>query len=203
LGNGKFAPAAVSLALAAALWILVFLIRPIDFWLTLAFSTLVLLIVSFSINRDIVGRIDLRMIFYGALSSVLLYAFFYAGFQITKSIPVFSEGVSRVYELRSSMSIPLIGLLLIFPIGPGEEIYWRGLIQRRFAGRFGSNAGYLAATIAYALVHLPTLNGPLIMTAFIGGLVWGYIYKKTGNLIPAITSHVLWDLLIFVIAPLS
>lgn len=114
-----------------------------------------------------------------------------------------SEGVSRVYELHSSVSSILIGSMLVFPIGPGEEIYWRGLIQRNFAERFGANTGFLTATAAYALVHLPTLNPPLILTAFIGGLVWGYLYKKTGSLVPAVISHVLWDLLIFVVAPLT
>lgn len=170
----------------------------------LALSTLILMAISFSINREKrVPQIELRAVIYGLLSAVLLYALFYVGFQITKLNPVFSEGVSRVYELRSSMPVPLIGVLLVFPIGPGEEFYWRGLVQRRFAQRLGSNIGFLTATTAYALVHLPTLNIPLILTAFIGGLVWGYLYKKTGNLVPVITSHVLWDLLIFVVAPLS
>jgi membrane protease YdiL (CAAX protease family) len=44
---------------------------------------------------------------------------------------------------------------------------------------------------------------PLIMTAFIGGLVWGYIYERTGSLLAVIVSHVLFDLLIFVIVPLA
>lgn len=169
----------------------------------LALSTLILLFVSVLINRGKWAiRVNRSAVLYGVVSAILLYGLFYAGFQITKAIPVLSEGVSRVYELRSSMSSLLIGVLLVFPIGPGEETYWRGLIQRRFAEKLGGNKGLLTATIAYALVHLPTMNPPLILTAFIGGLVWGYLYKVTGNLAPAVISHVLWDLLIFVIAPL-
>lgn len=183
---------------------MVFLVRPYDFWIMLASSTLILLLISVLINRNKWGaQINVRMVLYGVLSAVLLYGFFYIGFQVTKSNPMLSEGVSRVYELRSSVPIFLIGSILVFPIGPGEEIYWRGLIQRRLAEKFGSNTGFLMATVAYALVHLPTLNLPLILTAFIGGLVWGYIYKMTGSLVPAVISHVLWDLLIFVVAPLT
>lgn len=200
----KFSLASLSLVIAAVLWILVFLVRPFDFWIMLAFSALVLLLISALINcNKWDAEINLRLVLYGVLSAVLLYGFFFVGFQVTRSNPMLSEGVSRVYELRSSVPSILIGSLLIFPIGPGEEIYWRGLIQRRFTERLGANTGFLAATAAYALVHLPTLNPPLILTAFIGGLVWGYLYKKTGSLIPAVISHVLWDLLIFVIAPLS
>jgi len=204
VNRGKFTPTALSLIVAVALWILVFLVRPANFWVMLAVSTLILLVLSFAINGDrAVGRIDPRSLMLGVLSAVLLYGMFYAGFQITKSITTFSEGVSRVYELRSSTPLSLIAALLIFPIGPGEEFYWRGLVQRRFSERFGSNTGFVVATAAYSLVHLPTLNPPLVMTALIGGFVWGALYRTTGGLIPSITSHVLWDLLIFVIAPLS
>ncbi len=185
------------------MWVLVFLIRPLDFWIMLSSSTLILLIVALMINRGKASvRIDTKMVLFGVVSATLLYLLFYAGFQVTKSNPLFGEAVRRVYELRTSSSY-LIALALVFPIGPGEEIYWRGLIQRRFSEKFGPRFGLLTATSAYALVHLPTLNLPLILTAFIGGLVWGYIYKVTRQLLPVILSHVLFDLLIFVIAPLT
>jgi membrane protease YdiL (CAAX protease family) len=196
--------AALSLILAAALWVLVFLIRPLDFWTMLTFSTLVLLVVAFVINRDKASvRVAGRMVLLGVVSALLLYALFYSGFQATRSNPLFSEGVGRIYEFRTSAPNLLIGSVLVFPIGPSEEIYWRGLIQRRFAEKFGPNGGLLIATSAYALVHLPTLNLPLILTALLGGLVWGYVYKQTKSLVPVTVSHVLFDLLIFVVAPLS
>lgn len=195
--------AGFSLVLAAGLWIVVFLIRPLEFWVTLSASTAILLTVALLINRGMGPmRLDMKLALLGVLSGVLLYLFFYAGFQVTKSYPIFSEGVGRVSEFRDT-SIILIGLALIFPIGPGEEVYWRGLIQRRFSEKYGPGLGLLIATIAYAMVHLPTLNPPLVLTAFIGGLVWGYIYKRTENLAPVIISHVLFDMLIFVIAPIG
>jgi len=195
--------AALSLALASALWIVVFLVRPLGFWPTLSISTLILLIVAIAINRERPSlRLTRRAVFIGIASGALLYLLFFAGYQLTKGSTIFSEGVGQVYELRTVPSL-LIGLILVFPIGPGEEIYWRGLIQRRFSERLGTQAGLLTATIAYALVHLPTMNLPLILTAFIGGLTWGYVYQKTESLLPVIISHVLFDLLIFVILPFA
>jgi membrane protease YdiL (CAAX protease family) len=97
----------------------------------------------------------------------------------------------------------MIALLLIFPIAPGEETYWRGLVQRRLTERVGPRAGLLLSASVYSMVHLPTLNPTLILTAFIGGLVWGALYELTGNLVPVIISHTLWDILIFVILPLA
>jgi len=202
LHSRDFEFAALSLLVAAVLWVIVFLERPLEFWLMLSIATLILLLMSVYINRGLPLPARPKDVLLGVVSAFLLYGFFYLGFQATRSIPAFSEGVLNVYQFRSIPS-PLIALAIIFPIGPSEEVYWRGLIQRRFSEKFGVNIGYVMATAAYTLVHLPTLNLPLMGTALIGGLVWGYIYRATGRVLPAAISHVAFDLLIFVIAPLT
>ena len=162
---------------------------------------------SLGINGEdltrIYGKINPRMIIYGAASGILLYGLFYFGFQMIRSTPFLALGVSSVYGLRLSKPAYVISLLLIFPIAPGEETYWRGLVQRRLTERTGPKAGLALAAAAYALVHLPTLNPTLILAALIGGLVWGALYQLTGSLVPGIVSHALWDVLIFVILPLA
>lgn len=170
----------------------------------LASATFILLIIAVLVSRKKLAlHPSISLILYGIVTAVLLYGLFYLGFQVTKSNPVFSQGISQVYGLRSNEPRWLIAVLLIFPIGPGEELYWRGLVQRTFAEKKGSNAGLAIASLAYALVHLPTLNPPLILTALIGGLVWGSLYKFTKSLVPGIVSHVLWDLMIFVLLPFT
>lgn len=170
----------------------------------MSLSTSILLVVAAAINREKVSaRINYRTIILGVVSGLLLYVLFYVGYQFTKSFPFFSHGVTSVYDFRSGAPVAAIALLLLFPIAPSEEIYWRGLIQRRFMERFGGNNGLALAAAAYALVHLPTLNPPLILTALIGGLVWGWIYKSSKQLEPAILSHIIFDVMIFVVAPLS
>jgi len=196
--------ASLSLVLAAVLWIVVFLIRPFDFWAMLASATFILLIIAVLLSREKLAlHASISLILYGIVTAILLYGLFYFGFEATKSNPIFSQGINQVYGLRSNEPRWLIAVLLIFPIGPGEELYWRGLIQRTFAEKYGSNFGLIIASLAYALVHLPTLNPPLIMTALIGGLVWGSLYKFTNSLVPGIVSHVLWDLMIFIILPFA
>ncbi len=199
-----FRLAVTSLILAAVLWVLVFRVRPFEFWLMMSLSTSILLVVAAAINREkMSARISYRTIILGVVSGLLLYVLFYVGYQFTKSFAVISQGATSVYDFRSGVPVAAIALLLLFPIAPSEEIYWRGLIQRRFMERFGGNNGLALGAAAYALVHLPTLNPPLILTALIGGLVWGWIYKSSKQLAPAILSHIIFDVMIFVIAPLS
>ena len=202
--RSDFKLASLSLVLAAVLWIVVFLIRPFDFWAMLASATFILLIIAVLLSREKLAlHASISLILYGIVTAVLLYGLFYFGFEATKSNPIFSQGINQVYGLRSNEPRWLIAVLLIFPIGPGEELYWRGLIQRTFAEKKGSSSGLIIASLAYALVHLPTLNPPLIMTALIGGLVWGSLYKFTNSLVPGIVSHVLWDLMIFILLPFA
>lgn len=200
----KFQCAVASLPVAAVLWVLVFLVRPLEFWLMMSLATSLLLVIAAAINRERISvRVNPRNMLLGAGSGVLLYGFFYAGYQFTKSLLVFSQGVNSVYDFRSGVPVVAIAMLLLFPIAPSEEIFWRGLIQRRLTERFGGNSGLGMAAAAYALVHLPTLNPPLILTALIGGLVWGWVYRSSGQLESAILSHITFDVLIFVIAPLT
>jgi len=203
----KFKLSILTIILAFALWTIIFLLEPYDFWTSLSLATFLLMILSLAINAEtparILGRVNLSMIIYGVASGLLLYAFFYFGFQMLKSAPFLAQGVSNVYELRLSKPTYAIAVLLIFPIAPAEEIYWRGLIQRRLSERSNPKTGLLLGAAAYALVHLPTLNPILIITALIDGLVWGAIYQRTNSLVPGIISHVIWDILIFVVLPLG
>jgi hypothetical protein len=201
--TSEFKMALGSLILAAILWILVFLIRPFDFWVMLASSTFILLLIAVLVSRNKLGfRSSVTLVLYGIVAAVLMYGLFFVGFQVTKSNPIFSQGISQVYGLRSNEPSWLIAVLLIFPIGPGEELYWRGFIQRTFTDRKGGYAGLGVASLVYAIVHIPTFNFPLVLTALIGGLVWGTLYMHTNSLTPGIVSHVLWDLMIFVLLPL-
>lgn len=170
----------------------------------MSISTGILLLVALAINREKIRiRINYRTLILGAGSGILLYGFFYVGYQFTKSLTIFNQGVAGVYDFRSGVPLAVIALLLLFPIAPSEEVYWRGLIQRRLMERIGGNNGLFLTAGVYALVHLPTLNPPLILTALIGGLAWGWIYKSSKQLEPVILSHIIFDVLIFVIAPLS
>jgi len=203
----KFKLSILTIILAFALWTIIFLLEPYEFWTSLSLATFLLMILSLAINAEtparILGRVNLSMIIYGVASGLLLYAFFYFGFQMLKSAPFLAQGVSNVYELRLSKPTYAIAVLLIFPIAPAEEIYWRGLIQRRLTERSNPKTGLLLGAAAYALVHLPTLNPILIITALIDGLAWGAIYQRTNSLVPGIISHVIWDILIFVVLPLG
>ncbi|GEQ22962.1 abortive infection protein [Clostridium butyricum] len=195
----------ISLIIAALLWFLMFVIKPFNFWVEMSLSILLLITIVLFLERNLISfkKITLRHILIGIISAIVLYFVFYAGNIISGYLFPFKDAqISSVYSNKAQGNSLLIGGLLLFVIGPGEEIYWRGFIQNFISKKFGENKGYIFATLLYAGVHIITLNFMLIIAALVCGLFWGWIYKKEKSLVPVIISHAIWDFTIFVLFPL-
>jgi len=169
------------------------------FWPTLTVSALILLSLSLLRFSSMKIRITSRGFLIGVGSALLIYAFFWAGFQIVRGIPGFTQQVSWVYQLRGTTPITFIAAALLFPIGPAEELFWRGFIQRCLNSTLTPTKGLLVTSALYTLIHVSTFNPSLMLVALIGGLFWGYMFNRAGDLFPVLVSHVLFDELIFVL----
>ena len=117
--------------------------------------------------------------------------------------PFAAGGIQNVYSFREGASPLRITLLILLLIGPGEELFWRGFIQRGWQNRFGPLIGWILASGLYSLVHVGSGNIMLILAALICGLFWGGLYLRRRSLLLVAVSHTLWDILIFVLFPLE
>ena len=202
-----------SILLAFALWVVLFVFQPFHFWAMLTFSTSLLAAVAFVLGRPLLsGReFTAKNILLGIILAALLYAVFYLGNQflvmVSRLFPALlpdpAGDIASVYANLGGLSPALVGLLLFFPIGFGEEIFWRGFVQRRFRERWSARFGFVLTTLLYTAIHLPTGNPVLILAALTCGLFWGGFYWATGRLVPVLVSHMLWDPFIFVIVPIN
>ena len=201
----RYKYALLSVLIAAVLWFLLFVIKPLNFWLEMSLSIVLLSAAAVFLNKSKFqfGKIRLRHILIGVFSAVLLYFVFFAGNIITGYIlPFKNVQVMSVYNNKAGMDLRLISILLVFIIGPGEELYWRGFIQNTLSAKHSSLKGCLLGTALYAGVHILTGNFMLVVAALVCGLFWGFIYEKEKSLVPVIISHVIWDLSVFVLFPL-
>lgn len=135
-----------------------------------------------------------RDIALGLLSAGGLYAIFQAGDRMARRVmPKGSQEIGAIYALRSLRPKPEIAARLAAVIGPAEELFWRGFVQRRI--------GAPGAAMAYGGIHLASGNATLIGAATVAGIYWGLL-RALGTSMPAlITSHVAWDIWIFLLAP--
>src|SRR5262245_1905606 len=81
---------------------------------------------------------------------------------ILRSLPGYAHsGIAlfyRFFEGRGSAGLWLT-ILLVGVVAPaGEEIFYRGALQTRFAERFGRRAGLVMACVAFALAHFDPIH---------------------------------------------
>ena len=174
----------------------------------MAFSTTFLYAVSILNYRDQFKRefINIKEISIGISSAAILYFIFWLGKIILDKygiIPNHNQNISSVYANKESLPAWLVGILLFFPIGFGEEMFWRGYLQRLLSEKYNKWAGLVLTVILYTAVHIATLNPILLIASFLVGIYWGLIFLWRGNIVAAVLSHMIWDMVIFVIIPLN
>ncbi len=179
----------------------------LNFWLVMAMATAVLSGAGLWLQRDRLGEIysfTPSHILVGLLSAVLLYGIFWVGNVVsTQLFPFAKPEIAGIYSTRAQASPLAIGLLLLFWVGPAEEIFWRGFVQERLCERYGRTGGYLVATLIYAVIHVFGFNFMLFMASLFCGLFWGALYLRYRSVWPGLISHAVWDVLIFVVIPLQ
>jgi hypothetical protein len=201
-----------SIGLAMVLWFVMFVLQPFNFWVMLTFSTSLLSAIAFVLGRPLLsGReFTAKDVFVGVFLAVVLYAVFYLGNQFLlvvsrlfpSLLPDPAGDIASVYANLGGLSPALVAFLLFFPIGFGEEVFWRGFVQRRFGERRSATPAFVLTALLYTAIHVPTGNPVLILAALTCGLFWGGFYWATGRLVPVLVSHMLWDPFIFVIMPM-
>jgi membrane protease YdiL (CAAX protease family) len=130
----------------------------------------------------------------GIVIAMGLFAIFQVGDrQARKVMPKGGSEIGEIYALRSIRPPEEIALRLGGVIGPAEELFWRGWLQRRI--------GWVPASAAYAGAHLVTGNATLIGAAGVAGVYWGALAALGAPMTALIVSHVVWDVWIFLVSP--
>jgi uncharacterized protein len=154
-----------------------------------------------SITRDWRAGIPTKIAL-GLLTAAALHLFFIASnFLSRKWVPFAASNIAAVYDFKTGASPARLWMLMMFVIGPGEEIFWRGYLQRALSLRYGPMKGYFLATVLYAGVHLASGNVMLIIAALVCGCAWGWLYLRFGSMLLNVVSHTTWDVMVFLVFP--
>jgi uncharacterized protein len=182
---------------------------PLDFWWWMTANLVILISLGFIIDKKYLPwlRKDfssgvLKKMGLGLLSAAFLYVLFFVGNYLSRIWFGFAEsGIDNVYAFKGNAPAVRILLLMILVIGPGEEIFWRGYLQRHFSAKWGKWAGFFLALVLYTGVHIFTGNFMLVMAALICGFFWGWLYLKYESMLLNVISHTIWDIVVFLILP--
>ena len=162
-----------TILLAAVLWTVMF--SPwtapfVNFWWMMTGSALTLSVFATLFNpgwwREV--KWSLPNVLLGLGIAVALWGVFWLGDKVSSWMFDFARPqVDSIYGMKEGESPWLLAALLLLLIGPAEEIFWRGYVQRTLSKRWNPNAGFVVATLIYALVHAGSCNFMLVMAALV------------------------------------
>ena len=92
----------------------------------------------------------------------------------------------------------VLTFLLVVVMGPVvEEVFFRGFLFRALAPRLGF---FVAATASAALFSATHLDAALAGPAFLSGVVFAWVYWRTGSLWPSVLAHTTQNAIAFGVA---
>jgi uncharacterized protein len=137
----------------------------------------------------------------GTISGLVLFGFFWLGNQgiVIFDLP-FERDIHKLYRWFAP-SIFWEYLSLVLVAAPGEELFWRGFILNRLLKYFNPVISIIVGAILYASVMIYSGEFILVLATFLCGLFWGalYLWKKSMPLV--IVSHLIFDIMLFIIFP--
>lgn len=141
----------------------------------------------------------------GVVSAAILYLVFLVGNAGISELHPFGIGAanaSSIYALIASPAVPIyVQVSVLLFDSAGYESFFRGVLQSRLRPRLGAGSAPAVAALD-AAIHILTLNPLWVATTFIADLAWGLTFHYSKGLAAPFTSHLLWDLAIFIFFPI-
>lgn len=198
-----------TILLAAVLWTVMFspwTAPNVNFWWMMTGSACMLSLCASLFSPGWWKRIRITPgeVLAGIAIAAALWGIFWVGDKLSQLMFDFARPqVDTIYGMKEGESPWLLTGLMLFLIGPAEEIFWRGYVQQKLSDRWNPNKGFVVATLIYALVHAGSLNFMLTMAALVAGAAWGLLYRFFPKHFTAIViSHALWDVAVFIWFPI-
>ncbi|MEA2557957.1 MAG: protease family protein [Actinomycetota bacterium] len=137
----------------------------------------------------------------GVATGVALYAATRAFVAIADRVPVFRAHVADRYSRASRVPLPLGLVLAVLIAVPGEELFWRGLVQGLVGAHSSEAVGAAVTWIGYIGTKAVSGSLPMVAAAVVGGLVWGGLALLTGGILASVVCHGLWTGLMLAFPP--
>lgn len=196
------------IVVAAGLWFVMFspwTAPHINFWYTMTTSAVVLTTLATLSCRECVTtlRFTPGQIVAGVAIAAVLWGVFWVGDKVSQLMFSFARPeVDMIYGMKTGTDPVVVGLLLLLIIGPAEELFWRGFVQRSLSARWGADAAFAVTLVLYTVIHVWAFNVMLLLAALVVGGCWGLLYRLRPQALPAlIVSHAVWDVCAFVLFP--
>ncbi|MDR4886899.1 type II CAAX endopeptidase family protein [Fredinandcohnia sp. QZ13] len=175
----------------------------LPFWIMFTISFFLLSIAAIRYGKFDTKTISITNLAFAILSGLLMYGLFFTG-KISSELlfPNVLTDVSALYmKVQPQLTWHYMVLFLI--IIPGEELFWRGFIQKKVEDHFENKLLVIViSSLLYMSANLYTFNPLFLLATFAGGVVWGTLYMWNRNILLTILSHLVFNLFFLVLFPI-
>lgn len=144
-----------------------------------------------------------KLIGIGVVAGAIMLIGTYVGYRAAMSgLPMLHGATGELYRFFASLPrdlVPFVVPVIIL----SEEVVWRGRVQALFIERMPAIPAAAASAAIYALAHAPIGSPLLVAVAFACGMFWGILRSATGSVVPGLIAHVIWDVCVMVLFPLT
>lgn len=176
---------------------------PIDDIIVLAVTLLFARYKGASLKKLGLKEVSLKTL---ALVSVAVVPLYLLGAGIVSVLTIvfgpspMAEAYIEAVMPRDAFQLTALVVISLVLVGPVEELAFRGFVQKGFENSLGKMKGLLIASFMFGLMHI-TASPYNVVTGFVGGLVLGYVWQKTGeNTTASAVMHGLFNAIAFILA---
>jgi membrane protease YdiL (CAAX protease family) len=129
---------------------------------------------------------------------VLTVAFYVFGYLMTSAFGKVDNDFERLIE-GSRVAVYLIAILATFTAPLVEEVVYRGVLYSAFQRKFGFTIAIIFVTVLFTAVHVPQYsqnNVPdyaSVITLLVLSLALTLVRARTGNLLPCVVLHTVFN----------
>ena len=132
----------------------------------------------------------------GAYVGIIAYSVLLTVVGADAAVPE-QEELDQLFESRAVL--PLTGLATVIMAPLAEEIFFRGFIFAGLIRPFGLLGALVASGFLFGAFHVTSIDTVGLVLPFAAiGMLFAWLYYRTGSLLPSMTAHLLFNLVSFI-----
>lgn len=168
---------------------------------------------GFKVDKNIKNNIAIGLKFAVMMPFIQLLSMVVVGFFVSSIMKLnLTELLSGYYASIAESAIGqatllekvIVAVCMIGFVGVGEEIFFRGMLQKATVLKFGKNIGITITAIIFTLLHgFYMFELPIAIISatslFAISIIFGLLRDKTDSLIPSIVAHGVGNAIIYTV----
>jgi membrane protease YdiL (CAAX protease family) len=131
----------------------------------------------------------------GVVSQLVLVPLIYLPFRTFVDVDKLDEPARELADKAHGLGFIALAVVLVVGAPVIEELFFRGLLMRSIARRWGDGWALAGSSFGFALAHLEGLQFPALLAV---GVVFGLLTQRAGRLGPSIFAHAAFNVVVVI-----